>query len=309
MECWRGPLDGPSSLAGSVVTLGNFDGVHTGHRGVLQLAVRTAHAQGLPAVVVTFDPHPTTVVAPERRPKLLTTLAQKQAVFQQLGLDVAWVIPFSRAFSELEPEDFLDALARRCAPVALHVGQGFRFGRDRRGDLAVLQAWGQRHGCLVQGHAFRAPDGGPLSSSRVRAALDDGDVALAAALLGEPYALTGPVVDGDRRGRHLGFPTANLAWEQEQLPAWGVYVTEVRGGRLDGPRMGMTNIGEKPTFQGKRLTVETFIPDFEGDLYGSHLEIAFLHRLRGEQRFPDLEALQRQISQDVADGRAWWANR
>jgi riboflavin kinase/FMN adenylyltransferase len=259
----------------------------------------------VPAVVVTFDPHPTVVVAPERRPKLLMTLAQRLQAFEAAGMDLAWIIPFSRTFSELSPEDFLRGLHRALAPLELHVGCAFHFGKDRAGDLQVLERWGQETGCRICSHALRAPDGGHLSSTRIRAALDCGKVAEAAALLGHPYALTGIVVEGERRGRHLGFPTANLAWEQEQLPAYGVYVTEVVGAHFSTPMRGLTNVGEKPTFKGSHVTVETFLPGFEGDLYGAHLTVRFLHRLRGECKFANLEALRVQIAQDVAKGVAW----
>lgn len=306
MQAWHHPLESAPVHGPSVVSLGNFDGVHAGHRQVLQQAAARARALGLPAVAVTFDPHPSVVVAPERKPKLLMTLRQRLAAFQACGMDQAWVIPFSRAFSELGPTVFLHELGRVLRPAELHVGRAFRFGRDREGGVETLEAWGLESGCRVQAHAFRAPDGGVLSSTRIREALDKGDVDLAAAMLGQPFAVTGIVVEGDRRGRHLGFPTANLAWDQEQLPAFGVYVTEVHGAHLGGPRLGLTNVGEKPTFEGLKLTVETFLPEFEGDLYGASLELRFRHRLRGEQRFDGLEALAAQIQLDVAAGRAWW---
>lgn len=295
------PQQGPVAL-----TLGLFDGVHRGHQALLGAAVAGARRRGIPAVAVTFDPHPAVVVAPERRPRLLMTLDQRLTAFEAAGLDRAWVVPFSRALSELEPQAFLDDLHRVLAPVELHVGRAFRFGRHRTGGLDTLEAWGARVGCAVTGHAFRAPDGGPLSSTRIREALDRGDADEARILLGHPFALTGIVVEGERRGRHLGFPTANLAWEQEQLPARGVYVTEVRGAHLGHARLGLTNIGEKPTFDGLKLTVETFLPDFQGDLYGGRLEVAFRHRLRGEQRFEGKDALCEQISRDVEAGEAWW---
>lgn len=306
MEVWHHPLDAAPDAGPHVVTLGNFDGVHAGHREVLEGAAARARARGLPSAVVTFDPHPTVVVAPERRPLLLMTLAQRLAAFEAAGMDLAWVIPFSRAFSELEPGAFLDRLRTVLAPVELHVGRAFCFGRDRSGDVATLEAWGREHGCEVHAHALRAPDGGHLSSTRIREALERGDADAAARLLGHPYVLTGVVVEGDRRGRHLGFPTANLQWEQEQLPAPGVYVTGVRSAHWEGPRLGLTNIGEKPTFQGRRLSVETHLPGFEGDLYGTRLELRILHRLREERRFGDVEALRRQIAADVAEGEAWW---
>ncbi len=306
MEVWHTPLTEAPEDGPCVVTLGNFDGVHAGHKGLLQEAARRARARGVKAAVVTFDPHPLVVVGPERKPRLLMTLSQRLAAFEACGMDLAWVIPFSRTFSELEPSAFLAPFGQALHPLELHVGTAFCFGRDRHGDLAALQAWGAALGCEVHGHALKAPDGGHLSSTRIRAALSEGRVEEATVLLGHPFELTGLVVEGDRRGRHLGFPTANLQWEQEQLPAAGVYVTEARSSHWEGPRLGLTNVGEKPTFSGRQLTVETHLPDFQGDLYGSRLSVAFRHRLRGEQRFPDVEGLRIQISADVAAGSAWW---
>lgn len=308
MELWHHALTESPSAAPGIVTLGNFDGVHAGHRQVLRDACRRAQELGVASTVVTFDPHPSVVVG-ERHPRLLMTLKQRLEAFRELGLDRAWVLPFTRAFSELAPEAFLTELGRALAPQELHVGKAFRFGRDRSGSLETLIAWGAGQGCEVRAHAFQAFDGGPLSSTRVRESLDAGDVDRAARLLGHPFRLTGIVVEGERRGRHLGFPTANLRWEQECLPANGVYVTEVRSPHLQGPRPGLTNVGEKPTFEGLQLTVETYLPGFQGDLYGAPLELGFRHRLRGERRFEGLEALQAQIAQDVAEGLAWWEGR
>jgi len=306
MDVWRHELEKAPASGPYVVTLGTFDGVHAGHRELLQVASARAKALGQSAAVVTFDPHPTLVVAPERKPKLLMTLEQRLAAFEAEGMDLAWVIPFSRAFSELSPEAFLDRMQQILAPVELHVGRAFQFGRDRSGNVQTLEAWGSAHGCQVHTLALRAPDGGRLSSTRIREALDAGEVEAAAELLGHPYTLTGIVVEGDRRGRHLGFPTANLAWEQEQLPAFGVYVTEAVLPHHGGARLGMTNVGEKPTFEGQRLTVETHLPGFEGDLYGARLNVRFLHRIRGEVKFRSVDELRLQIAQDVAEGHAWW---
>lgn len=309
MEVWHHTLEAAPASGSFVVTLGTFDGVHAGHRELLRIAAGRAKVSGRRAAVVTFDPHPTVVVAPQRKPKLLMTLEQRLEAFEAEGMDLAWVIPFSRAFSELSPAAFLEGMQRVLSPVELHVGSAFGFGRDRQGTVETLAAWGAGHGCEVRTLALRAPDGGRLSSTRIREALDRGEVKAAAELLGHPYALTGVVVEGDRRGRHLGFPTANLAWEQEQLPAFGVYVTEAFLPHHGGLRLGLTNVGEKPTFEGRRLTVETHLPDFDGDLYGARLHVRFLHRIRGEARFASVEDLRAQIEQDVAAGRAWWAQR
>jgi len=313
MEVWHHTLEAAPVAGPFVVTLGTFDGVHAGHRELLRTAATRARAAGRRSAVVTFDPHPTVVVAPQRKPKLLMTLEQRLEAFESEGMDLAWVIPFSRAFSELSPAAFLEGMHRALSPVELHVGSAFCFGRDRGGTVATLEAWGAEHGCAVRTLALRAPDGGRLSSTRIREALDRGEIEAAAELLGHPYTLTGVVVEGDRRGRHLGFPTANLAWEQEQLPAYGVYVTEAflphHHPSLGGPRLGLTNVGEKPTFEGQRLTVETHLPDFEGDLYGARLQLRFLHRIRGEARFASVDELRAQITRDVAAGQAWWAAR
>jgi len=306
MEVWHHPLEAAPVSGPFVVTLGTFDGVHAGHRELLRLAAGRAKARGHRAAVVTFDPHPTVVVAPQRKPKLLMTLDQRLAAFEAEGMDLAWVIPFSRPFSELEPEAFLSRMSQSLSPVELHVGTAFCFGHDRAGSVATLEAWGPAHGCEVHTLALRAPDGGRLSSTRIREALDRGEVEAAIELLGHPYTLTGVVVEGDRRGRHLGFPTANLAWEQEQLPAFGVYVTEANLPHHGGLRLGLTNVGEKPTFDGRRLTVETHLPGFQGDIYGARLDVRFLHRLRGEAKFGSVDELRVQIAKDVAEGEAWW---
>jgi riboflavin kinase/FMN adenylyltransferase len=306
MDIWHHTLEEAPAAGSFVVTLGNFDGVHAGHRELLHQASQLAKATGLRTAVVTFDPHPTVVVAPERTPRRLMTLPQRLAAFEAEGMDLAWVIPFSRSFSELAPEAFMEGLRRALSPVELFVGTAFRFGRNRAGDLETLQVWGQAHGCGIHTLALRATDGGRLSSTRIREALDRGEVEAAAEWLGHPYTLTGVVVEGDRRGRHLGFPTANLAWEQEQLPAAGVYVTQVDLPHHPGPRLGLTNVGMKPTFDGQRLTVETHIPDFDGDLYGARMAVRFLHAIRGEARFDSVEELRQQISKDVAEGQAWW---
>jgi len=296
------PLDGPT-----VITLGNFDGVHLGHRQLIGDAVNAAKKRDLPVIVVTFDPHPSKILSPEKQPGFLMTLSQKLCIFESLEVDAVWVIPFSREFSELEPDSFLDGLRKNLCPVELHVGQAFRFGLNRLGDLSTLQTWGNILGCEICTHAYKAPDGGFLSSSRIRQLLVDGDVALATVLLGEPFTLTGLVVEGDRRGRCIGFPTANLAWEQEILPAAGVYVTAVRcSTHLIGTLMGLTNVGIKPTFNGMNLTVETHLPGISENLYGSKLELRFLNRIRGEEKFETTELLQARIKEDISIAAKWW---
>ncbi|MDR2697709.1 MAG: riboflavin biosynthesis protein RibF, partial [Holophagales bacterium] len=268
---------------------------------------KAAKKRDLPVVVVTFDPHPLKILSPKQQPGLLMTLPQKLSVFESLGAEAVWVIPFSREFSELEPDVFLDGLRKNLSPAELHVGQSFRFGLNRLGDVSALQAWGNILGYEIHTHAYKAPDGGIQSSSRIRQLLMDGDVALVSVLLGNPFTLTGVVVEGDRRGRCIGFPTANLAWEQEILPAPGVYVTAARcSAHLMGEVMGLTNVGVKPTFKGLNLTVETHLPEIDVNLYGSRLELSFLNRVRGEEKFESTESLQVRIAEDISIGANWW---
>jgi riboflavin kinase/FMN adenylyltransferase len=299
--------DSMVGAGGCVATLGNFDGVHAGHRRLIAETVVSARGRGLPSVAVTFDPHPIKTLAPGDHPGLLSTLAQKLDIFGELGLDYVWTIPFGRDLSCLSPGEFLDHLNRALAPSDLHVGRHFRFGMGRAGEFATLAVWGGVTGCAVHGHSFAAADGGGLSSSRVRQILLEGDVGLAHGLLGAPYSLTGVVVEGERRGRRLGFPTANLAWEQELLPATGVYVTAARcRSGADAPTIGLTNIGTKPTFGRQGITVETHLPGMDADLYGTRLELGFLHRLRGEERFGSPELLRARIAQDLKNALDIW---
>jgi riboflavin kinase/FMN adenylyltransferase len=233
------------------------------------------------------------------------TMTQRLCVFEGLGVDYTWIIPFNREFAEYDADTFLEALNQCLAPIELHVGQAFRFGRARLGDVSVLKSWGLKYGCTIFAHAFKAPDGGILSSRRIRQALMDGDVALASALLGEPFKLTGTVSEGDGRGRHLGFPTANLAWEQELLPLAGVYLTMLScPPHLSDPVPGLTNIGLRPTFNAQVMSVETHLPGLghDIDLYGTELELGFLWRIRGEERFENVESLQARIAEDIKIG-------
>jgi riboflavin kinase/FMN adenylyltransferase len=287
-------------LGGSVLTLGNFDGVHVGHRQLIADTVKSAKTHGLPSLIVTFDPHPAKILSPNNCPRLLMTLTQRLNIFETLGIDVAWIIPFTKDFSVLEPQAFLEGLKSCLNPVELHVGKEFGFGRERIGNLSILQAWGDSAGCKVCHHAFKSNNGGSLSSTLIRHLLTEGDVETVSALLGAPFRLTGAVVEGEHRGRDLGFPTANIAQEQEVLPACGVYVTAVHcPTHFAKPALGVTNVGTRPTFDGRLPTVETHVPRLDANLYGARLEIDFLHRLRGEERFESSELLAAKIVEDV----------
>lgn len=296
-------------------TLGNFDGLHRGHQAImLQLIARARAApdqtaaagatlgpapSGL-ATVITFDPHPQRVLTPDRAPHRLLTADQKTRFLAALGIDATLIIPFDRNLAALEAETFVrEILVRRIGIHDLLIGPDFRFGARRTGDLQLLQQLG--HDLQFQAHVADAVLEGTqrISASRIRTALATGDVAQAQLLLGRPFALIGTIVHGEGRGKRQLVPTANLAPENEFLPASGVYITRFRV--ADTTILGLTNIGVRPTFGDRRLTVETFLPGFDGDLYGRRVELEFLQRLREERKFETPELLMEQIRRDLAE--------
>jgi len=291
---WRSPA----------VTIGNFDGVHCGHQALAAAAVERARSQGGTAVVLTFDPHPARLLAPERAPAALTTAAQKQELLAGLGIDVLAVLPFDARLAALTPAAFAERVL--CGALAARhvvVGEGFRFGRGQSGDAAQLVDLGAANGFGVEAVGSVAQGGEPVSSSRVRDALARGAVDAARALLGRSYFVDGTVVVGDQRGRTIGVPTANLAPENEILPARGVYAARCR--LADGRWLSaVVNVGSRPTFGGGLLRVEAHLLDFAGDVYGTALRVAFEQRLRDERRFAGREALVAQIQEDIARARA-----
>jgi len=291
------------------VTVGNFDGVHRGHQSLVAVAVAEARARAGTSVALTFDPHPSRVLSPDRAPASLMTLDQKADALAGLGLERLAVLPFTFELSRESAADFArrvlrDALGARVVVV----GEGFRFGRGREGDLALLARLGSGLGFEVRGSHPVLHDGAPISSTRIREALARGAVAAAREMLGRPFFVDGPVVRGDGRGRTIGLPTANVAVVNETLPARGVYAARWRvlGAPEEAPQeWGRTvvNIGHRPTFGGGGLAVEAHLVDFEGDLYGRTLRIAFAERLREERAFDGAPALLRQVREDIARAR------
>jgi riboflavin kinase/FMN adenylyltransferase len=255
-------------------------------------------------VALTFDPHPAQVLGRHRVPAALTTLAQRAELLGALGADALAVLPFTRAVAALAPEAFArDVLVGALGTRHVVVGETFRFGRGQAGDAAFLARLGASLGFGVQALAPVLADGRPISSSRVREALGAGDVTQAEALLGRPHLVDGTVVEGDRRGRTLGFPTANLDTGGALLPAHGVYAGRCR--LADGRQpLAVVNVGRRPTFGGRTVTVEAHLLDFDGDLYGTRLRLSFSVRLRGERRFAGQDALVAQIRRDVERARA-----
>jgi riboflavin kinase/FMN adenylyltransferase len=297
-----------------VLVIGNFDGLHRGHQAVLREAVGHSRATGLSACVLTFDPHPASVVG-AGAPPLLTTMDRRVELMGELGVEHVYVRRFDAAFAAWPPDRF----ARDLVVDALHartvvVGQNFRFGARRAGDLALLRALGADLGFHARVHAVAHDERGPFSSTRAREAIAAGDLDELLRVLGRPHALTGAVVHGDERGRTIGFPTANLEGVAELVPPDGVYAVRVDGVQGEGRHFrpladGVTNIGVRPTVGGDRRTIETYLLDFSGDLYGSRLRLHLVARLRGEQRFASIDELKARIARDVADARAKLAGR
>ena len=289
-----------------VLAIGVFDGVHLGHRAVIERALADARAMRSRTVVVTFDPHPARVLRPERAPHLLTSTAHKLRLIRALGVEELLIIPFDAAFAATPPEEFIRQLAGAAQPLReICVGHQWSFGKGRAGNLELLGRLGEDLHFAEVGVPAVEVDGRIVSSTLIRQAVERGNLADAARLLGREYTILGTVVEGRKLGRTIGFPTANLAAHNEQFPPDGVYAVEVlRNG--DAPRFGVANIGVRPTIAaagGERL-LEVHVFDFDGDLYGTDLEIVFRRFLRAEVKFPTLDALRQQIARDAANARA-----
>lgn len=291
----------------AVLTPGNFDGVHLGHQALVRAARERADAEGWRAVAMFFDPHPTAFFRPEAAPPLLTQPARRAELLRARGADAVDVRTFDAAFAAQSPEAFVeDVLVGEHRVRAIVCGPDFRFGAKRAGDVSVLRRLGEAHGFDVRVVDPVREAGGVVSSTRVRGLIGEGEVAAASALLDRYHDVTGVVVEGDRRGRTIGFPTANLAGPEDSplgmVPADGVYAVIARAD--DGPPLrGVANIGVRPTFEAGR-SLEVHLLDFEGDLYGRRLRVAFVARLRGERKFDGVDALVAQLGRDVEEGRA-----
>lgn len=289
----------------SAVTIGNFDGVHRGHRTLVHRAVDAALRDGLRSVVITFDPHPAAVLRPGSEPPRLQSLEQRLEALEDLGVELTLVLAFTRELSALSADEFVaQVLVEGVGAATVVVGTNFRYGHRAAGDIVHLSEAGERHGFAVEAVGLLALDGDQVSSSAIRRAVADGEVEAAAHGLGRPFALRGEVVAGDGRGRTIGIPTANLAVDAAVVvPADGVYAGRVT---LDGVSYPVvTNVGRRPTFEGTGTTVETHLLDAEVALYGRVIEVTFEHRLRGERRFEGPDELVAQIHDDIARARAW----
>ncbi|GGB89960.1 riboflavin biosynthesis protein [Novosphingobium endophyticum] len=293
----------PDSLRGAVIALGNFDGFHQGHQAVVGEAVSWARAEGRPAVVATFDPHPMRHFNPDVEPFRLTTLDQRQELFAAAGADAMLVFHFDGAMAGMTAESWIKStLAGQFGAAGVVTGEDFTFGKGRGGNPAVLRDVGGALGISVRAVGAVHDEIGPISSSRIREALKAGDCETAARLLTRPFAIRGTVLHGDKLGREIGFPTANLELGAYLRPRYGVYA--VTGRLPDGRIMpGAANLGIRPHFDPPKELLEPHFFDFSGDLYGQEIEVVFHHFLRGEAKFDSLEALIAQIAADCDKAR------
>jgi riboflavin kinase/FMN adenylyltransferase len=288
---------GPSRKA-TVVTIGNFDGVHLGHQKILAGVLERAHATDLMAAVLTFYPHPARILRPEAAPPLLSTLSQRLAAFEAAGMDAALVLKFDVELAKVSAEDFARVyLVETLKARAVMVGGNFRFGHRQAGDVKLLEELGRRQNFEVHVVPPVVADGVLVSSSAIRQALREGRVEEAAWLLGRPFALEGEIQPGSGQGRMLIVPTLNLATEQECLPKTGVYATQTL---VEGKKYySATNVGVRPTFDGKRLAIESHLFDFSRNLTSGPMKVCFHARLRDEQKFSGPEALREQVLRDI----------
>jgi riboflavin kinase/FMN adenylyltransferase len=285
------------------MTVGVFDGLHLGHRYLIEKVIQRAQSLNLQSLVLTFDPHPIAVLSPKSDPEILTTFEQKAEVLEGWGLDHLGRLEFSQNLSHMSADEFLtEAIWSRVEPHEFIIGPDFRYGRNAEGHLESLKKWAKDKKIHLTVVKLQMGDEVSYSSSRVRGLLKIGLVQAAAASLGRPYRLSGIVIDGSHRGRKLGFPTANLGQVKQLIPGPGVYAVKVK--LNDTYHDGMTSIGHNPTFGSPYLTVETFLFDFDQSLYGQRLDLDFIDQMRGMVRFPDPQSLVKQLKTDEERARS-----
>lgn len=289
------------------VTLGNFDGVHVGHRELIRLTREKAASLGTSPVLVTFDPHPLQVLLGEAGPGIVTPLPRKLELFEKTGIDTVLVLPFTRETAAMSAEEFVKTVLAGALGVRdLVIGFNFSLGKNRSGNFTTLRALGERFAFSVTRVPPVTVAGETVSSTLIRKRINAGDMASAAALMGRMHSVDGTVVPGQARGRTLGYPTANINFSPMLLPPLGAYATwaQVLPGAGAPPSMSITSIGTNPTFGGSAVTLETHLLDFSGDLYGKRVRVYFAERLRGEIRFDGKDALVERLGRDAAEARA-----
>jgi len=305
MKIFHG-IDNANIAKPTVLTLGVFDGLHLGHQRIMKRVVERAGAAGAVATAITFDPHPRAVLHPESAPPLLQTLDQRLANFEVLGIEQAIVVKFDREFASQPAEQFLlDVVHDRFHAKEVYLGHGFAFGKDRGGNIELLKKMGAELGFVADEVEEVQVRGQRVSSSAIRRLLSEGRVNLARVMLDRPYGVEGVITRGNRRGHTIGFPTANLTPTNRVVPKFGVYATATL---IDGVwRRSITNIGVRPTFEdASEPSIESYIFDFDGDLYGDVLRVRFLHRIRDERKFSGIDELRAQIEKDTARARNYF---
>jgi riboflavin kinase/FMN adenylyltransferase len=303
MERLSGGSTVPERFRGGYVALGNFDGFHLGHQAVVGRAVERAHAAGRPAIVATFDPHPMRYFRPDSPWFRLTSMEQRARLFAAAGVDATYVFEFDAALAGLSAEEFVEQrLVRDLGVAGVSTGEDFTFGKERSGDIPLMRQLGERHGFTVDTIAPVQLDGQTVSSTRIREALRAGNPRAAARLLTRPYAIEGVVQHGDKVGRTLGFPTANIDMANYLRPAFGIYAVR---GHLPGGRVvdGAANLGVRPSFDPPKELLEPYFFDFSGDLYGQTIEVDLVDFIRPEAKFDSMDALMAQMADDVATAR------
>jgi riboflavin kinase/FMN adenylyltransferase len=308
MKIFHG-LENANILKPTVLTLGVFDGLHLGHQRIMERLVERARVVNAHATALTFDPHPRAVLHPESAPPLLQTLDQRLANLDVLGIEQTIVIPFSTEFAQLPAEDFLtNVIHDRLHAREVYLGQGFAFGRGRGGNIDLLRRMSAELGFIADEVEEVRVRGQRVSSSRIRELLIAGNINLARRMLGRPYGVEGVIIRGNRRGHTIGFPTANLKPRNRVIPKFGVYATATL---IDGTwRKSITNIGVRPTFEDTtEPSIETYIFDFDGDLYGDALRVRFLHRIRDERKFSGIDELKGQIERDTQTARNYFRHQ
>ena len=301
-------LDRVPPLAPPVIlTVGNFDGLHRGHKRILRKVISRAREEGGTSVVVTFEPHPLKVLHPKQAPLLIQTLAQKRDILAHLGIEVLLEVPFTKHFSQVAASEFVRHISEKLHPLEIYIGEDFRFGHKREGDIVLLESLGKELGYKASAIPKLHVDGSEVSSTRIRRLLVEGEMDKAVRLLGRPYVIEGLVEKGDGRGRTIGFPTANLAIDNELVPALGVYVVAVDVGE-SALMPGVANLGRRPTFGGEAVALEAHILEGNRDLYGQRVRVLFFKFLRPEQKFGSVEDLSAAIQSDVRAARAYFEN-
>jgi riboflavin kinase/FMN adenylyltransferase len=299
----------PSVAQPVALTIGNFDGVHLGHQALLAQLRATAQARGLPAAVLVFEPHPREFFTPQQAPARLTNMREKLELFAALGVDRVHVCRFNSRFAQMGAADFIHALHTEVAAKFVLIGDDFRFGSGRCGDFALMEKIGAQHGFSVQAmHSVLHDDGVRISSTAVRAALAEGDMRKAQSYLGRPYSISGRVEHGDGLGKRIGFPTANIQLKHNRPPLSGIFVVTVQGDGMP-PMHGVASLGVRPTVRtdGKPV-LEVHVFNFAREIYNKHMRVDFLHKLRDEVKFPDVESLTKQIALDVERAKQWFIN-